>query len=387
MKFKKNIFGFIDMLMFTHKVPKRKKHFNQGSGESIPSSFPTNELAKFIHYAQKPFVIDQIIPHNKDLKTYVLKPADCKPLPAFIPGAYVRLKINNDQCFASAPFSIASSPLDAKNNNCYKFTIKRNPKGTFTNYLLDHMKVNDQLICSSPYGSFNINELRDHHNIVCLAGGSGITPFASMAKAIYEGSISDVDLFIFYGVKTPSEAVWYDEIKEYAKQNSHIHIVLVAEHPTNEQMAKGFITKALVEQHVKAPYTVFACGPNAMYGAITKEFKNLPMKDLRCEANVIGNRTISNVKKVKIKVHQRDQIYEISANNSETILKALEKARINAPSRCMAGKCGFCHAKCISGKYTCAVEHRRGADIKFNYIHPCCTYPDSDMEIVINADN
>ena len=61
----------------------------------------------------------------------------------------------------------------------------------------------------------------------------------------------------------------------------------------------------------------------------------------------------------------------------------MERAGIKAPSRCKSGSCGFCHSRLISGEYFVDKKHeyRRQADFKFGFIHPCCTYPESDMEI------
>jgi ferredoxin len=61
----------------------------------------------------------------------------------------------------------------------------------------------------------------------------------------------------------------------------------------------------------------------------------------------------------------------------------MERAGIKAPSRCKSGSCGFCHSRLVRGEYFVDTKHeyRRQADLKFGYIHPCCTYPESDMEI------
>ena len=82
-------------------------------------------------------------------------------------------------------------------------------------------------------------------------------------------------------------------------------------------------------------------------------------------------------------VHIRDEVYNIPALNNETLLSALERAGIKSPSRCKSGSCGFCHSRLINGNYYVKPEHesRRLADLKFGYVHPCCTYPESDMEI------
>ena len=61
----------------------------------------------------------------------------------------------------------------------------------------------------------------------------------------------------------------------------------------------------------------------------------------------------------------------------------MERAGLNAPNKCRAGGCGFCHSKWISGPFHIAQDRdgRREADKKFGFIHPCVTYPQGDMEI------
>ena len=84
-------------------------------------------------------------------------------------------------------------------------------------------------------------------------------------------------------------------------------------------------------------------------------------------------------------MHIRDSIKEISAKENETILTSIEKAGVLALSRCRSGVCGLCHSRLISGEYFVNKDddYRRKADHIFNYIHPCATYPLSDMEIEI----
>ncbi|MBP5311296.1 MAG: (2Fe-2S)-binding protein [Clostridia bacterium] len=71
--------------------------------------------------------------------------------------------------------------------------------------------------------------------------------------------------------------------------------------------------------------------------------------------------------------------------SDETLMKAIERSGIDIPSKCMSGACGFCHTKVISGDYYIPVSRdgRREADKIYNYIHPCCTFPRSDMEILL----
>lgn len=72
-----------------------------------------------------------------------------------------------------------------------------------------------------------------------------------------------------------------------------------------------------------------------------------------------------------------------SCRANQTLLSAMEQAGIKAPSRCRSGQCGWCHSRLVSGEVFIPDEAdgRREADKKFGWIHPCCTYPLSDIEL------
>ena len=102
---------------------------------------------------------------------------------------------------------------------------------------------------------------------------------------------------------------------------------------------------------------------------------------MRKESNCVGVRDVKP-QEFTITVHIRDGVFKVKADSRETILTAMERAGLDVPSKCRAGGCGYCHSRLISGKFTIAgADKRRLADSKFGFIHPCCSYPDSDMEL------
>ena len=78
----------------------------------------------------------------------------------------------------------------------------------------------------------------------------------------------------------------------------------------------------------------------------------------------------------------------IPAKSGESLLVALERAGIRAPSKCRSGECGFCRSRLGRGSVyvPSVIEYRRGADKKDGYVHPCCSFPTSDCQIFINCD-
>ena len=69
----------------------------------------------------------------------------------------------------------------------------------------------------------------------------------------------------------------------------------------------------------------------------------------------------------------------------ESLLWAMERSGIKAPSHCRSGECGWCHSKLLSGQvYIPAdADGRRLADKKFGWIHPCVSYPLSDVTLCV----
>ena len=107
------------------------------------------------------------------------------------------------------------------------------------------------------------------------------------------------------------------------------------------------------------------------------------MKAVRKDATFCGDREVAKPRSFRLTVHIRDQVYTVDAAENETLLTAMERAGIPAPNKCRAGGCGYCHSKWLSGEFVVADgrDGRREADRKFGFVHPCVTYPLSDMEI------
>ena len=109
-------------------------------------------------------------------------------------------------------------------------------------------------------------------------------------------------------------------------------------------------------------------------------------KYIRFEVFSSGKKTEEEPKEYNITVINRGNETVIKAGSNETVLCALERAGIEVPARCHTGECGFCRSKLKEGKVYIpeGEDRRRIADMQFNFIHPCCCYPESDLVIRIN---
>ena len=388
-----------DLFAFTKLVPNRKKRFEKASSEPITKD-PMNELAVRLHPIRQYLVISEIKDETKSTKTFKLTPdhdLNTKELAYFRAGQYLSLKVEVNEVGITRPYSIASSPSDAL-KGFYEITIRKEEPGFLTGYIWDSWKVGTKVESSGPEGYFFYEPLRDLKQIVGLAGGSGITPFRSIAKEIVENKL-DAKLTLLYGSSEEDDIIYYDEFKELEKKNPDkikvVH-VLSCEEVTLEGSELGFITSDIIEKYCDVNNSsFFICGPQVMYNFVEKELEkfNLHHKRVRREAFGEIKEILSNPafpqdvadKVFKIKAHIGSLIKEIPAKATESVLVALERANLNPPSKCRSGECGFCRSLLISGDvYISPVsDWRKAGDKKFNYFHPCASYPITDLEMKI----
>ena len=376
MSFKRQIFGFMDLLRYTKMVPKRRKALEEGSSKPLPKSYRVNETARVLHPGYQSARVVAVKEEAEGMKTLVLETE--RPL-YFRAGQYVTLSAQVGESFVSRPYAISSAPaLALEKKVC--ITVKK--EGFFSGYLVDEVKVGDELLMGDPSGDFCYDGVRDSDTVVGVAGGSGITPFYSLAQAIADGT-EDCSLVLFYGARTAKDFAFKTELD--ALSGEKIKVVYVLSDEVREGYESGFVSAALIQKYVSGDFTLMACGPQAMYHFLEGEVKKLGLdrRRFREEAGCVGVRDCKPAA-YTLTVHIGFDTYTVKADARESVLVALERAGLRVPSKCRAGECGFCHSRLISGKFTIAGEDkRRLADEKFGYFHPCCSYPDSDMEIEV----
>ena len=378
---------------FLGQVKLREKKIAEASAELPTSVYNANVLAKKLHPNVQYAVVTAITEH-KDAKSFTLAPDAGKGMEGlayFRAGQYVSIALDIGEAKLNKPYTIRSCPKDALNGT-YTVTVKRTANGFASDYILDNWQVGTKVKLSAPLGEFYHQELRDAKKVVALAGGSGITPFYSMAAAIADGT-ENFELTVLYGSRTKDAILLGAELDAVAAaSNGKVKIVHVLSDEEAEGFEKGFITAELIQKYEPAgDYSVYLCGPKAMYRFMDAELAKLGLKGRRIRKELPGEYgdPTGDAKYPKdaagktytITVLIRGESQSVSCRADQTLLDALEKAGIRAPSHCRSGECGWCHSRLVSGDVYIPedTDGRRLADKKFGWIHPCCSYPLSDV--------
>lgn len=373
--------GKKDIQAIKNLAKEREKIIRASSSQNINTKFTANELAKSLHPKVQYVKVADIIDENKDTKTFVLVPdkeSGTKRLAYFRPGQYISVEIPIGQGVFKRPYTLSCSPKTVY-DNFYTITIKRRANGIVSNYFLDCIKINDSLTISAPTGEFYYEPIRDSKHIIALAGGSGITPFLSMAEAIADG-ILDCKLTILYGARTENDLLFRTKLDELAKKNNRIQIEYVLSEEVNPNYHTGLISKEMIEKYKEYENSFFVCGSIGFYeyvNTLLKEY-NLPNKWIRHDA-FFGRVEIRENNFYDLMVITNGKEISIPCRARETLLCAMEKNGIIAPSKCHVGECGFCRSKLKSGKVRVFDDAIRSADKEYQYIHPCSAFPESDV--------
>lgn len=386
------------MEAFNAHAAERQAKIEQASA-AAPQMNPVNVLAKRLHPNRQYMKIAKVTELAPDTKCFRFVPdpargtTECAP---FLAGQYLDLYVDVDGRRVNRAYSISSSPRDAR-EGFYELTLKYVQGGLVSRYVLDNWKEGDEVELSGPAGNFYYTALRDAKTVLCLAGGSGITPFLSLANAIVDGD-EDFRMVLLYGSRTEGDILYKAEFDRLA-QDARIQVVHVLSDEEKAGYEHGFINAELIQKYAPAgePYSVFICGPQAMYRFVDKEIEKLGLirKYVRHELfgevhNAAAQADYPGAEQdsVKITVSIRDVTRTVTGSVNDTILQTLEKNGITVPASCRSGECGFCHSLLKSGKVYVpkAIDGRRLADLKFGGIHPCATFPLTDLELIVPAD-
>ena len=388
--------GFLKDVTGASRVTKARLDAFETASSAPEKTDPIAETVREWHPGRLDLVVTEVRDACKTAKTVRFARADGGKLPFFYAGQYIVLDFEIGESVISRPYSISSAPYQARleENPFVEITVRRSRgDGFIADYINDNVKVGDKLKGLMGCGQFYYEPLRDAKHVVALAGGVGITPFASMAKEVANETL-DFDLTILYGSVSSDDIVMKAELDAIRSDRVKVVHVLSGDEPdwTGE---RGFLTADLIRKYSADDTTYFICGPQAMYTFLREELKKLDVPKRRVRFEVFGQAKDittfpgypTELKDKTFHLTVRRGIHEdvIPAKATESIVVALERAGIRIETGCRSGECGFCRTKVLNGSvYVCPEnDGRRAADREFNYVHACAAYPTSDLVIKI----
>ena len=208
-------------------------------------------------------VIDAVTMELPDTKTIKLRwPTGYEP--DFKTGQFITLYWPDTPGYKRA-YSLSSCALD---RGSFEITVKRD--GKMGTRMVDWAKPGDRLVVIPPVGKFLPVFEPDKH-LICIAGGSGVTPFRGFAREATRRDLA-TRITVLYSVRTTNDIIFHDEFRALAQENQNLgfNVTCTRIHEQDHWSGRrGRIDAAWVKEHiVDLKDTVFyACGPTALVDA------------------------------------------------------------------------------------------------------------------------
>ena len=383
----------VSLQRFARIIPTRRRIIESASPELPKYEYNANVLARKLHPKVQHVTVSDIR-EMPGARLYTLKADE---LAYFNAGQYISLQLKIGNSILTRPYSLCASPSQALKGE-YQIVVKTVKDGFASKYINENFEIGTEIDVSAPAGFLYHEPLRDTKSIIGIAGGSGIAPFLSMARAIADGT-EDFELTLLYGSRTEQEILFKEELEELEQKSDKIHVVHVLSDEEKEGYRHGFITAELIKEHLNGDKSVFVCGSQGMYDYIRKEAEKLSIPAKRLRFDAYGEYRLTSRDEEFLNEHHgkvyeltvvtnAGNVHKILARADESVLTAIERAGIRAPSHCRSGECGYCRLKLVSGNvYTPEItERRRQYDKVAGYIHSCTSFPCSDCTIMVSCE-
>ena len=371
-------------------MPRRMAHIAQGAPVPPKLDYAANLTAKALHPACQKLTVAEVIEREAGAKSFVLRAREGGELARFRAGQFLSFSLEIGGSTVTRAYSLCCPPSWAKQGQ-YMITVKPSEDGFAGNWICSNWKVGTEAAASAPLGEFSYTRLRDAKHILGVCGGSGVTPFYAMACALAEGS-EDFSLTLLYGSRDRDSILLGQELAALEKRCERFRLVNVLEDES------GYIDTGLLKQYLpEGDCSLFVCGPAAMMQAMEAAIAPLGLPERRIRRKTCGVTEAALEadwpreaagKSFRLTVRMRDRELTVPCAAGESVLVAMERAGLEPPSRCRSGECGWCRSRLAAGTvYVPArTEHRRKADLAYGYIHPCCSFPTSDLTLCVGCE-
>lgn len=206
------------------------------------------------------FMVDEVRQLSESVVEIVLEPTG-EPLD-FLPGQFIFVSFNHTLVTNEPhPFSISSAPGE----RYLRITVKA--LGDFTR-TLPQLTKGTAVTVEGPFGGFT-QERVCKESEVWVAGGIGITPFLSRARALLTTERLGKCIDLYYSAATRKELLFLDELEQIARTVPGFTII---PHPADEL---SYLNAATLQEH-SGPLQdkdIFICGPPPMMNSIIRQCK------------------------------------------------------------------------------------------------------------------
>ncbi|HEF4732595.1 NO-inducible flavohemoprotein [Burkholderia multivorans] len=241
------------------------------------------------------FIVRDKRPESSVITSFVLEPADGRPVANFEPGQYVSVAVDVPTLGLQQirQYSLSDMP----NGRTYRISVKREgggpyPPGYVSCLLHDHVNVGDEVRLAAPYGCFHI-DVDASTPIVLISGGVGLTPMISMLKRAIQDPKRQV-VFV-HGARNSGVHAMRDRLRETARTHTNFSLIVFYDDPLPQDLPgrdydhAGLVDVNAIKDAILLPDAdYYICGPVPFMRLQHDALKQLDIPEARIHYEVFG---------------------------------------------------------------------------------------------------
>ena len=353
------------------------------------------------------FIVDRKELESETITSFYLVSEEGKPLPRFLPGQFLPLKLDVPGQYRPVvrTYSLSDSPT----RDHYRLTIKREPAppdrpdlypGVSSNYFHDEVEPGSKFLGKSPRGKFFLDP---HGNtpLVLLSAGVGLTPLISMLNAVVDAG-SDRPTWFIHGSRNSREHAMGAHVRRVAEEQSNVQVHIRYSRPLSEDTVgrdyddEGHVDIELVKRLLPGKdFDFYLCGPTPFMKSLFEGLLAWGVSELRIHyeffgpASALKERAKVATPKRAAEVSQCCQEIEVTFSKSgvttnwnpsfDSILDLAEANGLSPDYSCRSGICHTCMCELEGGEVEYILEPLEPPDPGSVLI--CCSKPKTDVVV------
>ncbi len=326
-------------------------------------------------------------------------PAALRERFAFAPGQYLTLRHHDGREDLRRSYSICAAAGEG-----LRVGVRRVDGGVFSSWLHGALKAGDTLEVMEPQGRFGAaaaTPATAPRHVLCIAGGSGITPILAIVKTVLAQEPGS-RVTLLYGNRSTASTMFKEELEDLKNR----YLTRLALHPvfSREQVDSplngGRLDQARIGRFLRllnAPgiAQVFVCGPHALNdeaeaallaAGVAPEhihIERFGVPPSAADATLHAPRE-GDAATARIAIVRDGLTREIGFQaGDDSILAAAARSGMDVPYSCKSGVCATCRAKLLEGEVRMdrnfALEK---SELEAGFILTCQAHPLTERVVV-----
>ncbi len=326
----------------------------------MPSPSPAPRVGAHRDHGFHPLRVARVVHETDDARSFVLDvPPELRDAFSYQAGQFCTFRVTLEGEAQHRCYSMSSAP---EVDDELQVTVKRVPGGLVSNWMNDELTAGSVIDVAPPSGVFVLDqgdgkgedEGEGEGDVVAYAGGSGITPVFSIAKAALAGSERRVRLL--YANRDRPSTIFAEALDALAEQHPD-RLTVVHHHDVVDGFVGPEAATALLAG-ARRPQA-FVCGPGPFMDIVEDALlaAGLPPEALHIERFSVddlplpglGAEAAPEPEGCQVTIELDGQIATTEHRPGTTILQTARQLGMSPPFSCEMGNCATCMAKLVEG--------------------------------------